>query len=117
MVGHVKAFEGKVNGSVLLLLHAFEALEVDYQNGRSLENLELFDSLLVHFAPTTEPSVLIRQFLRCHELSETVIDSHFVVLRLILSRSSLFWKRLHKKSRADQVFIQRPTLVRIERHL
>lgn len=117
MVGHVKAFEGKVNGRVLLLLHAFEALEVDYQNGRRFKHLELFDGLLMHLAPSTEPSVLIRQFLRRHELPETVIDSHLVVLRLILPRSSLFWKRLHKKSRADQVFIQPPTLVRIERHL
>ena len=73
--------ERKRDSCVLLLLHALEPLKVDHKDSWGTEDLDLLDSLLVKLASTAEPSVLVGEFLRRHELPETVIDSDLVIVR------------------------------------
>lgn len=88
-VAHIKSLDRELHRSVLLLLHALEPFQIDNQNRRSLEDLNLFHSMLMHFTSTAEPSVLVRELLRCHKLSETVINSYFVILIILgLSQGS-----------------------------
>jgi hypothetical protein len=71
--------------SILLLLHPFEPLKVNDKNWRAFEYLKLLDGLLVHFASAAKPCILVRQFLRGHKLSEAVVNSHFIVLKRVLT--------------------------------
>jgi hypothetical protein len=80
--------------SILLLLHPFESFKVDYQYWRALKYLKLFDSLLVHLAPTAEPCVLVRQLLRRHKLPEAIIDRHFIILEQVLPLPLLSFLRV-----------------------
>jgi len=105
--------------SVLFLLHSFETLEVNDQDGRGPEDLELLHSLLVHFATRTEPGVLVRQLFRRHELPETVIDGNLIILEQV-QRGTLcrtLWVDLRIFSETHQIFVKGPTLVGIETNL
>lgn len=66
--------------SVLLLLHALKPLEINDQDLWGAEDLKLLDCLFVKLASTAKPCVLVREFLWSHELSETIINSDFVIL-------------------------------------
>lgn len=58
-VAHFKTFKRELHLSILFLLHAFEPLQINDQNGWSLINLDLFNSLLMHFTSTAKPSILM----------------------------------------------------------
>ena len=69
--------------SILLLLHSFEPFKVYYEYWRAFKYLKLFDSLLVHLTSTAKPCVLVREFLRGHELPEAVVNHHLIVLKQV----------------------------------
>lgn len=70
---------------ILLLLHPLEALQIYNQYWGCPENLNLLNSLLMHFASAAEPSVLVRELLGRHELSEAVVYGHLVIMKESLS--------------------------------
>jgi hypothetical protein len=119
MVGHVESLQGELHWRVLLLLHALEPFEVDYEEGRGAEDLELFHRLFVHLAPDAEPGVLVRELLWGHELAETVIngDNAGIALRGVLPTQRPVRKGPGIEARADKVLVDGPTPRSIEGHL
>ena len=105
--------------SVLLLLHTFESLKVNDKNWRAFEYLKLLDSLLVHFASTAKPSVLVRQLLRGHKLSEAVVNRYLVVLKRVLTLpfGCLLRIMLSVLFKSHHVFKESPALIGVERNL
>lgn len=114
MVAHVETFQREMHGGVLLLLHPLEPFQVDYQHGRGLEDLELLDCLLVHFASTAEPGILVRELLWCHELSKAVIDGDLIVLSLTLTGGRFLREGLREEAGADEILIEGPAQLRVE---
>jgi len=105
--------------SILLLLHPFESLKINDENRRAFEYLKLLDCLLMHFTSAAKPCVLVRQFLRRHKLSEAVVNSHFIVLKriLTLSFSCLLRIMLSVLFKPHHVFKESPAFVSVERNL
>ncbi len=105
--------------SILLLLHPLESLKVNYEYWRAFEYLKLLDSLLVHFASAAKPSVLVRQLLRGHKLSEAVVNCHFVVLKRVLTLpfGSLLRVMFSILFKSYHVFKESPAFVGVERNL
>ena len=116
---HIQTLQRELDGCVLLLLHAFEPFQVDYQNLRALEDLELLHSMLVHLASAAEPSVLGRQLLWSHELPEAIINSYLIVLKKVLvqSQCKLLWVSFGENFGSYQVLIESPALVGIDANL
>jgi hypothetical protein len=105
--------------SILLLLHPFESLQIYHEYGRALEYLKLLDSLLMHLTPTAKPCVLMGQLLRGHELPETVVNRHFIVLKQVerLSLSGLLREILRVFLESHHVLIEGPAFIGVERDL
>ena len=105
--------------SILLLLHPLESLKVNDKNWRAFEYLKLLDSLLMHFTSAAKPSVLVRQLLRGHKLSEAVVNSHFIVLKRVLTLpfSSFLRVMLGVLFKPYHVFKESPAFSSVERNL
>ena len=114
---HVKVAQRENHFRVLLRVLRFEPFEVDYHYRWSAEDLYLFDSLLVVFAPTAEPRVLHAQLLREHELPKAVIYCNllrfFAVFRLKLF---LLGKNSAIRPKFNEVFVETPASLSIEFH-
>ncbi len=105
--------------SILLLLHPLESLKVNDEYWRAFEYLKLLDSLLVHFTSAAKPSVLMRELLRGHKLSEAVVNSHFIVLKRVLALpfGSLLRVMLSVLFKPYHVFKESPAFGSVERNL
>ena len=105
--------------SILLLLHPLESLKVNYEYWRAFEYLKLLDSLLMHFTSTAKPSVLMRELLRGHKLSEAVVNRYLVVLKRVLTLpfGCLLRIMLSVLFKPDHVFKESPAFVSVERNL
>jgi hypothetical protein len=116
---HVQPFQRKMHLRILFLLHPFEPFKVNHKYRWTFKYLKLLYSLLMHFTSTAKPCILMRQFLRGHKLSETVINSHFIILKKVkgLSLSCFFWVIFWVFFKSHHVFIEGPAFISVERDL